>query len=141
MYNITTHCGINDRNYCYCAVWTEGWAGRTTNHIAIDCYCASSRSMPILDHNVKIIFFKKQVITIYENLYFIKRYYLLKIKFFSDIMVEIIYTDSRQFCIVEAKSANPTTGGGTIEECHKGRTSRKLVKDRPRSYEDWTLGL
>ena len=51
--------------------------------------------MPVVGHNEKIIFFEKQVITIYEKLYFIKRYYLLKIKFLSDIMVEIIYTDSR----------------------------------------------
>ena len=55
----------------------------------------SSRGMPILAHNEKIIFFKKQVITIYEKLYFIKLYYLLKIKFLSDIMDEIIYTDSK----------------------------------------------
>ena len=54
----------------------------------------SSRGMPILAHN-EIIGIKKQVITICEKLCFIKRSYLLKITFLSDIMVEIIYTDSR----------------------------------------------
>ena len=46
--------------------------------------------MPVLGNNENIIFFKKQVITIYEKLYFIKRYYLLKITFLADIMVVII---------------------------------------------------
>ena len=45
--------------------------------------------MPVLGHNEKI-YFKKQVITLYEKLYFTKRYYLLKINFFSDFMVVII---------------------------------------------------
>ena len=40
-------------------------------------------------------------------------------------MVEI---DLRHFYVVEAKIVSPTTGERTIEECHKGRTSRKLVK-------------
>ena len=34
--------------------------------------------------------------------------------------------------------SSPTTGGGTTEECHKGRTSGKLVKFRPRICEHLT---
>ena len=48
----------------------------------------SSRGMPVWDINV-IYFFQKQIIMLHE-IYFIKHYYFLKIKFLSDIMVVII---------------------------------------------------
>ena len=35
----------------------------------------------------------------------------------------------------------PTTGGGTREECHKGRSSGKLVKARSCSCEHYGLWL
>ena len=54
----------------------------------------SSRSKPFLGHNENIYALKNQVITIYEQIIFFDRYYLLKIKFLFDIMFVVIETGS-----------------------------------------------
>ena len=54
------------------------------------------------------------------NIIFIKRYYLHKYYGCNNLncLTVVLY--------VEAKIASPTTGGGSSEECHNGRTSGNL---------------
>ena len=60
--------------------------------------------------------------------------YMALLNMIDDISNEL-NNNNYSIGVFEAKIAIPTTGGETIEECHNGRTTEKLVKSRPRSCE------
>ena len=83
-------------------------------------------------HNEKLFSLKKTSNNTLWN------YHFSIINIIVIIRLKLLKTDSWQFYILQAKIASSTTGGGTREECHKGRSTGKLVKARSLSCEHWT---
>ena len=81
------------------------------------------------------MFFKKEVLLLH-GIYSIKNYHYSIIN--SIIILRFkLFKLAHGSSFVGANIASPTTGGETREECHKGRSSGKLVKAMSLSCEHW----
>ena len=72
-----------------------------------------------------------------KEIYFLKHYHFSIINCIIILWLKL-YKLTHGCSISSRRKLGVQPLAGTREECHKGRTSGKLVKSRPHSCEHWT---